>query len=164
MHKSNKANAFLAACILLIQGCTSAVLPKDPITKPTSPEPDVKHNPASEEIKKKTSIYWHLISVSDYNTSLEEATRLCVEAENFHRDLPTDKVLSSREIKIPARQTYYEDYKVTRYREEIRNGEVAYGIQLEPITIRIPYEAVETIKKEVKAVCIGAEYILDTTN
>jgi hypothetical protein len=111
----------------------------------------------------KPYIYRHLISVSDYTGSLDEAWHLCLDSKDFNEELPTARVVMSREIRIPAAKTSYIEREFTNYDTVVvEKKQEMYGIEVEPISeeIRIPRKSLRTVKVTSKALCIGSEYIL----
>jgi hypothetical protein len=111
----------------------------------------------------KPYIYRHLVSVSNYTGSLDEAWRLCLDSKDFNEELPTAKVVMSREIRIPAAKTSYTEREFTNYDTVVvKKKQEMYGIEVEPISeeIRIPRKSLRTVEVTSKALCIGSEYIL----
>jgi hypothetical protein len=108
-------------------------------------------------------IYRHLISVSDYTGSLDDAWRLCLDSKDFNEELPTARIVMSRDIRIPAAKTSYIEREFTDYDTVVvEKKQEMYGIEVEPISeeIKIPRKSLRTIKVTSKTLCVGSEYIL----
>lgn len=111
-----------------------------------------------------TNIYRYLSAISDQYPDRDSLTELCIRQHDFRLELPRKRILSARDIRLPASEKWTEIEKVERIRYKTVTIQPASvnGIIMAPKTENVPYSVTENVEtmKSVSGVCIGAEYIL----